>query len=444
MKFAAENLPPSLRLNAETGIMEGTAPAAAEYDVTLTASNGDGTDSRVFRIVSGKTLALTPYMGWNHWYAHYARITDSMIREAADLMISNGMADVGYDYVCIDDCWARMPKPAHPDLGGPLRDENGNILPNARFPNMKALTDYIHAKGLKAGIYTSPGERTCTEYAGAYGHEAKDAKQFADWGFDLLKHDWCSYGEIAGRNPDLTAMKKPFALMGRLIQEQGRDMIYNLCQYGMGDVWTWGAEVHAQSWRTAGDLGFELNRFFEVARQNIRYRHWNRPGRWNDPDYLQIGYVGNAMELGEPHPSELTPSEQYSFMSLWCLMAAPLMYSGDLAHLDEFTLGILCNPEVIEVNQDPLGQCAALTDLSEGLFLLVKDLEDGSKAIGLCNGSEIEAEVELDWGVAGLRGEQRLRDLWRHKDLGTFTDTYSAKVPRHGVVMLRATPGSTD
>ncbi len=439
MKFSAAQLPEGLKLDAAAGILTGTAPPRGEYAVTLHAANDAGKDSRALKIVSGDKLSLTPYMGWNHWYAHYMRITDPMIREAADLMISNGMADAGYDYVCIDDCWARMPEPNHPDLGGQLRDTDGNILPNARFPDMKALTDTIHSKGMKAGIYTSPGIRTCTQYAGSLGHEAQDAKRFADWGFDLLKYDWCSYGEVAPQ-PDLAAMKKPYELMGKLIAGQKRDIVFNLCQYGMGDVWTWGAEVHGNSWRTSGDLGFELDRFIQVARKNSGYRQWNRPGEWNDPDYLQIGYVGNAHTTGEPAPSSLTPSEQHSFMSLWCLMAAPLIYGGDLARLDEFTLSILCNPEAIEVNQDPLGQCGALTDLGDGRFLLVKDMEDGSKAVGLCNGGETEATIEASWSALGVKGRQRVRDLWRHKDLGTFENKFTATAPRHATVFVRLFP----
>ncbi|MCX7670693.1 MAG: NPCBM/NEW2 domain-containing protein, partial [Anaerolineae bacterium] len=190
--FAAENLPDGLKVDPQTGIITGCVEKPGKYVVTLRASNAAGTAEKTFRIVCGDTLALTPPMGWNHWYAHYNRITDKMMREAADIMVSSGMADVGYQYVSIDDCWMNAPKHSDPMRVGPLRDANGNILPNKHFPDMKALTDYIHAKGLKAGIYTSPGPFTCAGFAGSYQHEAQDAKQFADWGFDLLKYDWCS------------------------------------------------------------------------------------------------------------------------------------------------------------------------------------------------------------------------------------------------------------
>jgi alpha-galactosidase len=320
---------------------------------------------------------------------------------------------------------------------GPFRDPQGNLVPNSYFPDMKALADYIHGKGLKAGLYTSPGPKTCAGYAGAWQHEAQDAKLFADWGFDFLKYDWCSYGSIAPKPPSLDDMKKPYALMGGLLKQQSRDMVLNLCQYGMGEVWKWGAEVGGQSWRTAGDLGFELDRIFEVALKNCEHRDWQKPGAWNDPDYLQIGYIGNARGGGLPEPCALTPTEQYSFMSLWALMAAPLFYSGDMSKLDEFTLNVLCNPEVIDVNQDPLGQCARVVKLTEETFLMVKDLEDGSKAVGLCNMGEAAALVIAKWIDLGVKGKRTVRDVWRQTDLGKFAGEFKADVPRRGVVLVR-------
>jgi len=437
MTFSVSGMPRGLTLDSATGIITGSITERGEYRLTLRAKNQHGRASRSFKIVCGDTLSLTPSMGWNHWYAHYDRITDAMMREAADLMVSSGMADVGYQYVSIDDCWMNAEKQKDPLRVGPLRDERGNIVPNKHFPNMKAMTAYIHAKGLKAGIYTSPGPRTCAGFAGSFQHEAQDAKQFADWGFDLLKYDWCSYGEIAKNDKSLAAFKKPYQLMGDLLRQQKRDILLNLCQYGMGNVWEWGAEVGGQSWRTSGDLGFELNNIFNVALKNAEHREWSKPGSWNDPDYVQIGYIGNARGGGLPAPCPLTPNEQYAFMSLWCLMASPIFYSGDMTKLDDFTLNVLCNPEVIEVNQDALGQCARVIPLDESIFIMVKDLSDGAKAVGLCNRGEMETTITARWVDLGIKGKPRVRDLWRQKDLGRFAEEFHAAVPRHGVFLLR-------
>jgi len=437
MQFAAENLPDGLTLNSQTGIITGRIGQAGEYGVILKARNEHGSATRGFKIVCGELLALTPPMGWNHWYAHYGRITDRMMREAADVMISSGMADVGYQYVNIDDCWMNCEKNDDPMRVGPFRDAQGNLLPNTHFPDMKALADYIHSKGLKAGLYTSPGPRTCAGYAGAYKHEARDARQFADWGYDFLKYDWCSYGDIVKGDHRIETYKKPYRLMGDLLKQQERDIVFNLCQYGMGKVWEWGAEVGGHCWRTAGDLGFELDRIFDVALENAKHAKYSRPGSWNDPDYIQIGYIGDARTGGLPTPCPMTPNEQYSFMSLWCLMAAPLFYSGDMSRLDEFTINVLCNAEVIEVDQDPLGQCARVIPLSDDTFAMVKDLEDGGKAVGLFNRGETATTVAATFSQLGLKGKHAARDLWRQEDLGTVQGELTAPIARHGTLMLR-------
>ena len=230
--------------------------------------------------------------------------------------------------------------------------------------------------------------------------------------------------------------------MGDILKRQNRDIVLNLCQYGMGKVWEWGAEVGGHCWRTAGDLGFELDRIFEVALDNAEHRQWSKPGAWNDPDYIQIGYIGAANGMGQPKPCPLSPNEQYAFMSLWCLMASPLFYSGDMGQLDDFTLNVLCNPEVIEVDQDPLGQCARVVPVGEDTFLMVKDMEDGSKAVGLFNRGEMETSVTAKWSDLGVTGKQRVRDLWRQKDQGLFEDRFEATVARHGVFMIRLFPAA--
>ncbi|MDB6056995.1 MAG: Alpha-galactosidase [Verrucomicrobiales bacterium] len=436
MKFSVKNLPNTLQLDPDTGIISGTTPGRGTYNLRFKAKNKHGSSQRTFRLVSGDTLSLTPSMGWNSWYAHYSRITDKMMREAADIMISTGMADVGYQYVNVDDCWMNTDVGNDPQRIGPFRDDHGTIMPTKHFPDMKGLADYIHSKGLKAGLYTSPGPLTCTHCGGAYEHEAQDAKQFADWGFDFLKYDWCSYGHITPRTAPLPELKKPYATMGALLQQQNRDILYNLCQYGMGNVWEWGTEVGGQSWRTSGDLGFELSKIFAVALKNSEHRAFQKPGGWNDPDYIQIGYIGNARGGGLPAPCPFTPTEQYSFMSLWSLMASPLFYSGDMTKLDDFTLNVLCNPEVIDINQDALGEGANVLRLTPTTFIMVKNLEDGGQAIGLCNASEEQTSMTANWSALGFKSKQHVRDVWRQKDLGKMKQ-FDTIVPKHGVVLLR-------
>lgn len=438
MTFSAQGLPEGLSLDAETGVITGSVPAAGTHKTVLTAKNSLGESSRDFRIVVGDTLALTPPMGWNSWYIHYNRVTDAVMRQAADQMIGTGMADYGYQYVNIDDCWMVKDGSDDPILGGPQRDENGRLLGNKNFPDMAGLAAYIHAKGLKAGLYISPGPRTCAGYAGSFGYEELDARTFAEWGFDFLKYDWCSYGEKAGKGRE--ELIKPYRIMWDHLQKQNRDIVHNLCQYGMGEVWTWGGDV-GNCWRTTGDLGLEKNSrlpgCFGIGMSNARRWEYARPGAWNDPDYILIGWVGDAAGMGEGKPTTLTPNEQYAYMSMWSLMAAPLIFSGDMAKLDPFTLNVLCNHEVIDVDQDPLGKQGRIVRRTRTEFVLAKDLEDGSKAVGLFNFDKTPKKLKVDWTELGLSGKCQIRDLWRQKDTVTADGFFEAEVPRHGVAMVK-------
>jgi alpha-galactosidase len=439
IRFTASGLPKGLQLDADTGIITGRVPEKqGQWTVTLGAKNERGTVERPFKIVVGDTLALTPPMGWNSWYIHYNRVTEEHMRNAADVMVASGMADYGYQYVNIDDCWMKKKGDE------PYRDERGAILPNAKFPNIKGMVDYIHSKGLKAGLYTGPGPWTCAGYVASYEHEQADAEKFAEWGFDFLKHDWCSYTQVAG-GKDLEHLKRPYQKMGDILKALPRDIVYNLCQYGMGDVWTWGEEVGGHCWRTTGDLGLErgdlLPGFYQIGLSNARHYENAGPGHWNDPDYILIGYVGNARSQNEPgQPTKLTPNEQYSYMSMWCLMAAPLFFSGDMRLLDDFTLNVLCNAEAIEVNQDALGRQAKPLVQNEETLVLAKPMEDGSLAVGLFNLAEQPRDVSADWSLLGIQGKQRVRDLWRQRDLGEFEGRFAASIPRHGVAMVRLWP----
>jgi alpha-galactosidase len=442
--FSIENLPDGLLLDNNNGIITGSIPDPGTYEMDICAKNSKGEFCRKLTIKVGDKLALTPPMGWNSWYIHYDRISDQLMRQAADQMIATGMADYGYQYVAIDDCWMVKVKSKDPEIGGETREKNGKIRTNARFPDMKSMTDYIHSKGLKAGLYISPGPSTCAGYEGSYNHEQLDAETFAEWDFDFLKYDWCSYSKKAG-GKTVEHLKKPYQKMWSILSGLDRDIVLNLCQYGMGDVWKWGAEV-GNCWRTTGDLGLEMRQglpgFYSIGMRNAEHWAYAQPGGWNDPDYILIGWVGNAREMAEGTPTDLTPYEQYSYMSMWSLMAAPLIFSGDMAKLDAFTLNVLCNHEVIEVNQDPLGKQAKIIRKTETEFVLAKELEDGSIAVGLFNLKDEEASLAISWDELLISGERVVRDLWRQEDIETYNNSFATQVAPHGVMMLRLLPGS--
>jgi len=440
--FTAKGLPRSLKLDETTGIISGVTPKHdGDIEVTLRAENSAGRTSRPFKIVAGEKLGLTPQMGWNDWYTYYDRVSESDIRKAAAAMISSGMADYGYQFVDIDDAWQRRPESADPAVGKPVRDANGNILPNTRFPDMPALTAYIHSLGLKAGIYTSPGPTTCAGMEGSYHHEDTDAHQFASWGFDLLKYDMCSYGKLI-KDPTQDEYEKPYAQMGTILKGLDRDVVFNLCQYGKGDVWKWGREVGGNSWRTTGDVGVApsnlLPGFYYVGFANAALDKYAGPGGWNDPDYILIGIVGDANNPDQPaRATSLTPDEQYSYMSMWSLMAAPLFFSGDMTKLDPFTQNVLCNSEVIDIDQDSLGKQAIEVHRSAQELILAKQLEEGDMAVGLFNLSDGPSSINVTWDQLARTGKQTVRDVWRQKDIGVYANSFEARLAPHGVVLVR-------
>ena len=438
IEFAAERLPETLTLDPDSGIITGTTPATkGEYIVKFHARNEVGTDVREWKLAVGDLLALTPPMGWNSWYIHYDRVTEVDMRAAADAMIESGMADFGYQYVNIDDCWMKKKGDE------PYHDANGAVLPNAKFPDMAGLAEHIHALGLRAGLYTSPGPWTCAGYVGAFEHEEADARRFAEWGYDFLKYDWCSYESVA-KGEGVERLQRPYRQISEILRRLDRDLVLNLCQYGMGDVWQWGAEVGGHCWRTTGDLGNVrgglLPGFYSIGMSNAK--HWEnaKPGAWNDPDYILIGWIDSPFVPGQGAPVTLTPNEQYSYMSLWCLMAAPLIFSGDMTKLDAFTLNVLCNAEVIAVDQDPLGRQARIVRQNEEGLVLTKPLSDGSVAVGLFNLAEETRIIGASWDELGVRGRQGIRDLWRQKDLDAVETRYDCEVARHGVALIRLQP----
>jgi alpha-galactosidase len=444
MKYEVLNIPAGLSCNRETGQITGSLETPGTYVTTFRVSNEYGSVEREFKIVCGEKLALTPHMGWNSWYIWENHVTDKIMRDAADAMVSSGLMDHGYMYVNIDDCWSVKPGSPDSTLTGEPRDKDGKINSNKRFPDMKALADYIHSKGLKAGIYTSPGPLTCAGHVAAYGFEEQDIERYTEWGYDFLKYDWCSYSRV-GRRDTLPDLQRPYILISKIIRNQKRDIVLNLCQYGMGKVWKWGTEVGGNSWRTAGDLGGSFENIgkalfrdgFDVY-SNDSLHLYAGPGGWNDPDYLLLGYLSNWR--GKTVPTPLTPNEQYTQVSLWCLVAAPLIFSGDITRMDEFTLSLLTNNEMIEVDQDPLGKPGYRVSKEGDLEVWMRHLEDGSLAVGLFNRGEKEARVTASWSDLGITGRQLVRDLWKQKNVGRFSSKYSAKVPRHGVVIVKMCP----
>ncbi len=436
MEFGVDDLPSGLTVDAKTGRITGVLRQRGEYVVLLHASNAAGQAQRKFKIVCGDAIALTPPLGWNSWNCFANAVDDGKVRSAADAMIRSGLAQHGWTYINIDDCWEIRAGSDDPLLKGQPRDSHGMINTNKKFPDMKALCDYIHGKGLKAGIYSSPGPYTCAGFTASYKYETQDAQRYAQWGFDYLKYDWCSYGEIAKTDSDLPKLKKPYHVMRQALNKVKRDIVFSLCQYGMGDVWKWGHEVGGNCWRTTGDIGDSWASMAGIGFSQNGHEKYAGPGHWNDPDMLVVGMVG----WGNLHPTGLTPNEQYTHISLWCLLASPLLIGCDMAQLDDFTLGLLTNDEVLEVNQDPLGKQAALLVRTGNVEVWAKEMEDGSKAVGLFNRGRIEAPVTVKWSDLGIAGTQIVRDLWRQKDQGTFDSEFTAKVARHGVVLIRVRP----
>ncbi len=456
MTFSADGLPSGLNLDSATGQITGTLEKAGEYNVILQAKNALGRAEREFRIICGSQLGLTPAMGWNSWNCFAGAVTAEKIKAAADAMVSSGLINHGWTYINIDDFWQVHRDSKDPTLQGPRRDSDGWILPNPRFPDMKGLADYVHSKGLKIGIYSVPGPWTCGGCVGSFGYELQDARQYAEWGFDYLKYDWCSYNPAfeAHRgstdwNPESvrniqysggdhpTQGRYPFKRMQEALARQPRDIIYSLCQYGMGKVWEWGTEVGGNSWRTTQDINDSWGSMSGIGFGQAGLENYAGPGHFNDPDMLVVGKVGWGPHLRD---TRLSPNEQYTHISLWCLLASPLLIGCDMTQLDEFTLNLLTNDEVIEVNQDPLGRQAARVVQDGSLEVWAKDMEDGSKAVGLFNRGPRQQTVVVKWSDLGIRSKQAVRDLWRQKNLGTFDGQFEANVGRHGVVLVKIAP----
>lgn len=432
MTFTAENLPAGLSLDSKTGIITGVLKDKGESIVILKAKNKLGIASRKLRIVAGEQIALTPPLGWNSWNCFANAVDQEKVMAAADALVSSGLINHGWTYVNIDDCWEIKPGSTDPMLMGEPRNVDGMINTNKKFPDMKGLTDYIHSKGLKAGLYSSPGPLTCNLFTASYQFEDKDAWQWADWGFDYIKYDWCSYGNIS-KGETLAELQKPYLVLRSALNKVDRDIVFSICQYGMGKVWEWGNQVGGNCWRTTGDISDNWSSMAGIGFNQAGQEKFAGPGNWNDPDMLVVGLVGWGPQL---HPSHLTANEQYTHISLWSLLASPLLIGCDMTRMDAFTKNLLTNDEVIEINQDPLGKQASRVSKEGGIEIWVKELEDGSKAVGLFNRNSKNETIHIAWKAIGLNGQQIARDVWRQKDQGAFSDYYSAVVPAHGVKLI--------
>lgn len=360
-----------------------------------------------------RILAPTPPMGWNSWNAFRLRISDSLIRAQAKALVDSGMKAAGYKYVVIDGGWE-----GYHDANGVFHSDP------QRFPNMKALCDYIHSLGLKVGIHDSPGPKTCSGREASYGHEAQDAETFARWGIDFLKYDWCSASQVYKPSQ----MQEVYRHMYEDLVRTGRPILYSLCQYGMQDVWQWGASVGGSMWRTTGDISDNYYRMAYIGFEQNGLEKYAGPGHWNDPDLLEAGNGG------------MTNEEYRTQMSLWSLLAAPLFASNDLTHMSAATLAILTNPEVIAVDQDRASVEGRRVWEEGPLEIWAKPLAGGSQAVGLFNRDEHPMKIELRFSDIGVSKPALLRDLWLHKDLGVFKESFSAEIPRHGAELLKVMP----
>ena len=448
MSFSAENLPEGLTLDSSTGRITGNTITEGTYDVTLKVQNSLGKAESNLKIVVGDKIALTPPMGWNSWNCWAHNVSDKNVRSSAKAMADSGLINHGWTYINIDDTWQ-----------GQRGGEFNAIQPNNKFPDMKALCDYIHSLGLKTGIYSTPWITSYAGYCGGssddpngswekvsnyeknkrfgkYAFDTNDAKQWAQWGIDYLKYDWHTNDEEHTKR------------MADALRASGRDIVYSLSNsapFNNAAVWA----MLTNCWRTTGDIRDTWSRrqlprsesqwaqgLIDIWRQHIRWAPFTGPGHWADPDMLVVGRVG----WGRPHPSKLTPDEQYTHISLWCLWSAPLLLGCPLDRLDDFTVNLLTNDEVLALNQDPLGIQATQISAAGTTQVLAKDLEDGSKAVGLFNTGDEPTAVKVTWEQLGVTGKQTIRDLWRQKNIGTYNDSFEAVVRPHGVILVKITP----
>ncbi len=370
------------------------------------------------------SLAQTPPMGWNSWNKFACNVSEDLIKSVADAIATNGMKEAGYQYVLIDDCWQVS------------RDENGFIVADPqRFPSgMKALADYVHSNGLKFGLYSDAGTKTCAGRPGSQGHEYQDALQYSRWGVDYLKYDWC--------NTETRNAEEAYSTMSNALIATGRPIVFSMCEWGTAKPWLWGKGI-GNLWRTTGDIGDKWSAkitwpgggccqygMLEILDQQVGLDAFAGPGHWNDPDMLEVGNGG------------MTTTEYRAHFSFWALLAAPLIAGNDVRSMTPEIKEILTNAEVIAVNQDKLGREGHRIRKDGDREVWAKPLADGSRAVILLNRGQADADISVNWDEIGYPNHisAKVRDLWEHKDLGSFTGTFKAKVATHSVVMVKIIP----
>jgi len=370
---------------------------------------------------SAPTTAATPPMGWNSWNHFAGRVTDADVRAAADAIVSSGMKDAGYTYVNIDDTWEGK------------RDAKGVIHSNDKFPDMKALADYVHSKGLKLGIYSSPGPQTCARFEGSLNHEDQDAATYAAWGIDYLKYDLCSYRDIMAKDhPDdkraqYDMMRAAYEKMHQALLKTGRPIVFSFCQYGWDDVWTWGASAGGNLWRTTNDIKDNYLSMSQIGFSQVGIARYAGPGHWNDPDMLEVGNGG------------MTDGEYRMHFTLWSMLAAPLLAGNDLSRMSPSALAILTNRDVIAIDQDALGRQATRAWVNDSTELWMRPLASGATAIALFNRTTSPVTVDVPLAALGLSGTLHAHDLWSRKS-SDVNETLHTTIPGHDVVTLRLNP----
>jgi len=372
--------------------------------------------------VRPQAAAQTPPMGWNSWNYFAERVTDKDIRAAADELVSTGMKDAGYIYVNIDDTWEGD------------RDANGVLQTNSKFPDMKALADYVHSKGLKIGIYSGPGPKTCGGYAGSLDHESQDAQLYASWGFDYLKYDLCSFipavMEKQAPNDKAAQMRLMVAAydkMGKALKATGRPIVYSLCQYGWDQPWEWAPALGGNLWRTTGDINPHWDRVYALLEEQKGLAKYAGPGHWNDPDMLEVGN------------GELSLAENRSHFSMWAMLAAPLLAGNDLPNMKPAIKAILTNHEVIAIDQDRLGHQARFIYSNGEVEVWARDLAEGAKAVAVLNAGDnlySTHPFHLDLAKLGLHGPLKAKDLWTDKDID-LTDNMPIELVSHDILLVK-------